>query len=203
MTEQLSFALLERKNEAEKLSEEIFLIFPEIKKRLLKDALAIYEGDPAAISPSEVILTYPGFYAISVYRVAHEFYLRKIPYIPRIMTELAHERTGIDIHPGASIGESFCIDHGTGIVIGETTVIGDRVKIYQGVTLGARSFELGEDGNPVKGVKRHPEIGNDCIIYAGATILGGETKIGDGCTVGGNVWLTHSLPAGEIIYYKR
>ena len=203
MTEQLSFALLERKNEAEKLSEEIFLIFPEIKKRLLKDALAIYEGDPAAISPSEVILTYPGFYAISVYRVAHEFYLRKIPYIPRIMTELAHERTGIDIHPGASIGESFCIDHGTGIVIGETTVIGDRVKIYQGVTLGAKSFELGEDGNPVKGVKRHPEIGNDCIIYAGATILGGETKIGDGCTVGGNVWLTHSLPAGEIIYYKR
>ena len=118
------------------------------------------------------------------------------------MTEYAHEKTGIDIHAGATIGEYFFIDHGTGIVIGETTTIGDRVKIYQGVTLGAKSFELDEDGNPIKGIKRHPDIGNDCVIYANATILGGNTKIGDGCTIGGNVWLTHSVPAGETVYYN-
>lgn len=188
---------------AEELALEIMARIPDIKEALLKDARAIYEGDPAATSMDEVILAYPGFYAISIYRIAHEFYLRRIPYVSRLMTEYAHEKTGIDIHAGASIGEYFCIDHGTGIVIGETTVIGDRVKIYQGVTLGARSFELDENGNPVKGIKRHPDIGNDCIIYANATILGGNTKIGDGAVIGGNVWLTRSVEKGRKVYYEK
>ena len=174
---------------------------PDIKAALLKDAEALYEGDPAATSIAEIILSYPGFLAIAIYRIAHKLYERKIPIIPRIMTEYAHERTGIDIHAGAKIGEYFFIDHGTGIVIGETTTIGDRVKIYQGVTLGAKSFELDDDGNPVKGIKRHPDIGNNVIIYANATILGGNTKIGDGCVIGGNVWLTRSVEAGSTVYY--
>ncbi|MBO5009607.1 MAG: serine acetyltransferase [Clostridia bacterium] len=188
--------------DTESVAYEILDMLPEIKAKLLKDVLALYEGDPAARSPEEIILSYPGFYAISIYRIAHEFYVRKIPYIARLMTEFAHEKTGIDIHAGATIGEYFFIDHGTGIVIGETTTIGDRVKIYQGVTLGAKSFELDEDGNPVKGIKRHPDIGNGVVIYANATILGGSTKIGDGCVIGGNVWLTRSVPAGEVVYYN-
>lgn len=188
--------------DTEKIAYEILDTLPTIKAKLLKDVLALYEGDPAARSPEEIILSYPGFYAISIYRIAHEFYLRKIPYIARLMTEFAHEKTGIDIHAGATIGEYFFIDHGTGIVIGETTTIGDRVKIYQGVTLGAKSFELDDDGNPVKGIKRHPDIGNGVVIYANATILGGNTKIGDGCVIGGNVWLTRSVPAGEVVYYN-
>ena len=175
---------------------------PNIKTALMKDAEALYEGDPAATSVAEVILSYPGFFAIAVYRMAHELYERKIPILPRIMTEYAHEKTGIDIHAGAKIGEYFFIDHGTGIVIGETTTIGSHVKIYQGVTLGAKSFELDDDGNPVKGIKRHPDIGNGVVIYANATILGGNTKIGDGCVIGGNVWLTRSVPAGEVVYYN-
>lgn len=188
--------------DTESLAYEIMAKIPSIKTALIKDVLAIYEGDPAARSPEEVILSYPGFYAISIYRLAHELYLKKIPYLSRLMTEFAHEKTGIDIHAGATVGEYFFIDHGTGIVIGETTTIGDRVKIYQGVTLGAKSFELDEDGNPVKGIKRHPDIGNDCVIYANATILGGNTKIGDGCVIGGNVWLTHSVEAGKTVYYE-
>ena len=184
------------------LVSEIMAEIPKIKEKLIKDVQAIYEGDPAARAPEEIILSYPGFYAISIYRIAHEFYVRRIPYIARLMTEFSHEKTGIDIHAGAKIGEYFFIDHGTGIVIGETTTIGHHVRIYQGVTLGAKSFELDEDGNPVKGVKRHPDIGNNCIIYANATILGGNTKIGDGCVIGGNVWLTHSVPAGEVVYYN-
>ena len=187
--------------DTESVAYEILDIIPCVKERLLKDIIAIYEGDPAARSPEEIILSYPGFYAISIYRLAHEFYVKGVPYIPRLMTEFAHEKTGIDIHAGATIGEYFFIDHGTGIVIGETTTIGNRVKIYQGVTLGAKSFELGEDGNPIKGIKRHPDIGNDCVIYANATILGGTTSIGDGCTIGGNVWLTHSVPPGQTVYY--
>lgn len=202
MTASFSFYNEESIVDTESLTYEILGAVPKIKEMLIKDVVAIYEGDPAARSPEEIILSYPGFYAISIYRLAHEFYIRKIPYIPRLMTEYAHEKTGIDIHAGATIGEYFFIDHGTGIVIGETTTIGNRVKIYQGVTLGAKSFELDEDGNPVKGIKRHPDIGNNCIIYANATILGGKTRIGDGCIIGGNVWLIHSVPPGEMVYYS-
>ncbi|MBR2466379.1 MAG: serine acetyltransferase [Clostridia bacterium] len=189
--------------DTESVAFEILSLLPHIKEMLIKDVQAIYEGDPAARSPEEVILSYPGFYAISIYRLAHEFYVRGIPYIARIMTEFAHEKTGIDIHAGATIGEYFFIDHGTGIVVGETATIGDRVKLYQGVTLGAKSFELDEDGNPVKGTKRHPDIGNGCVIYANATILGGRTKIGDGAVIGGNVWLTHSVEPGTTVYYGK
>ena len=189
--------------DTESLAYSILDKIPEIKDALIKDVQAIYEGDPAARSPEEIILSYPGFYAISIYRIAHEFYLLGIPCISRVMTEFAHEKTGIDIHAGATIGEYFFIDNGTGIVIGETTTIGNNVKIYQGVTLGAKSFELDEDGNPVKGIKRHPDIGNNCIIYANATILGGKTKIGDGCVIGGNVWLTHSVEPGQVVYYNK
>ena len=174
---------------------------PEIKRLLTLDVEALYEGDPAASCREEVMITYPGFRAISIYRIAHELHILQTPLIPRIMTEYAHEKTGIDIHPGAAIGEYFFIDHGTGIVIGETTTIGDHVKLYQGVTLGARSFELDENGNPVKKIKRHPDIGNHVVIYANATILGGDTVIGDGCVIGGNTWLTHSVPAGSTVAY--
>ena len=188
--------------DTEELAYEILDEIPRVKEMLIKDIIALYEGDPAARSPEEVILSYPGFYAISIYRLAHEFYVRKIPYIARLMTEFAHEKTGIDIHAGATIGEYFFIDHGTGIVIGETTTIGERVKIYQGVTLGAKSFELDDDGNPIKGTTRHPDIGDNVVIYANATILGGNTKIGNGCVIGGNVWLTHSVPDGQVVYYN-
>ncbi len=174
----------------------------DIKELLYKDIQAIYEGDPAAGSPEEVLICYPGFYAISIFRLAHELYTLNVPLIPRIMTEYAHEKTGIDIHAGATIGEYFCIDHGTGIVVGETTVIGHHVRLYQGVTLGAKSFELDADGNPVKGGKRHPNIGDHVVIYAGATILGGETYIGDDCVIGGNTWLIRSVPAGSKVYYN-
>ena len=202
LVEQIEIATGKGVDYARDIAEEIIAILPMIQRRLMKDVRAIYEGDPAASCCEEVVLSYPGFYAISIYRIAHEFYLRKIPFISRIMTEFAHEKTGIDIHAGATVGDYFCIDHGTGIVIGETTVIGDRVKIYQGVTLGAKSFELDENGNPVKGIKRHPEIGNNVVIYANATILGGNTKIGDNCVIGGNVWLTHSVPEGKVVYYN-
>ncbi len=176
---------------------------PQIKALLLKDIIALYNGDPAAKCHEEVLLCYPGFYAISIYRLAHQLYQLKVPFLPRIMTEFAHEKTGIDIHAGATIGEYFFIDHGTGIVIGETTVIGDHVKLYQGVTLGAKSFELDEDGNPIKNIKRHPNIGNNVIIYANATILGGNTFIGDNCVIGGNVWLTHSVEPDQVVYYSE
>ena len=185
------------------LAEEILLSLPAVKEKLIKDAIAIYKGDPAARSVYEIILCYPGFFAIMSYRLARLFYIRGIPYLPRMMTERAHRMTGIDIHPGAKIGESFCIDHGTGVVIGETATIGDRVKIYQGVTIGAKSFESDSDGGLIKGKKRHPDIGDDCIIYAGATILGGDTVIGNGAIIGGNVWLTHSVPAGERVYFNE
>jgi len=172
---------------------------PEIKECLETDIQAAYDGDPAAISGEEIMLAYPAFEAISIYRLAHPLYELKIPMLPRMMTEYAHQITGIDIHPGATIGRYFFIDHGTGVVIGETTTIGDRVKLYQGVTLGAKSFQLDENGNPVKGIKRHPDIGSNVVIYAGATILGGETKIGDNCVIGGNVWLTHSVEEGRTV----
>ena len=175
---------------------------PEIKRLLLLDVEALDEGDPAAVCREEVMITYPGFRAICIFRIAHELYVLKAPLIPRIMTEYAHEKTGIDIHPGATVGEYFFIDHGTGIVIGETTVIGNHVKLYQGVTLGAKSFELDENGNPVKNIKRHPNIGNHVVIYANATILGGDTYIGDNSVIGGNTWLTRSVEAGSVVTYK-
>ncbi len=184
-------------------AERFITELPAIKALLLKDIEAIYEGDPAAKFRDEVLVCYPGFYAISIYRLAHVLYKMQVPLIPRMMTEYAHEKTGIDIHAGATIGEYFFIDHGTGIVIGETTVIGDHVKLYQGVTLGAKSFELDADGNPVKGIKRHPNIGNYVIIYANATILGGNTTIGDNCVIGGNTWLVSSVPANQTVAYHQ
>jgi serine O-acetyltransferase len=175
---------------------------PRIKELLLKDIEALYEGDPAAKYRDEVIICYPGFFAIAVYRMAHVLYNMDIPLIPRMMTEFAHQKTGIDIHAGAKIGEYFFIDHGTGIVIGETTVIGNHVKLYQGVTLGAKSFELDEDGNPIKDLKRHPNIEDNVIIYSNATILGGQTTIGEGAVIGGNTWLVKSVPPNTTVYYS-
>jgi len=176
--------------------EAFFNDLEHVYDRCLEDAEAILSGDPAAHDRKEIIRCYPGFYAIAVYRVAHAMLGLGIPYLPRILTEHAHGRTGIDIHPGAEIGHSFCIDHGTGVVIGETTIIGDQVKLYQGVTLGALSVSKG-----MAKTKRHPTIGNNVVIYAGATILGGETIVGDNCIIGGNVWLTHSLKSNSKIFY--
>lgn len=188
---------------AEYYVTELISRLPSIRRKLKTDILAAYRGDPAARNPDEVILAYPAFTAISAYRVAHELFILNVPLIPRIITEYAHRLTGIDIHPGASIGEYFFIDHGTGVVIGETSTIGDRVKIYQNVTIGAKSFDVAPDGSLVKGIKRHPDIGNDVVIYAGATILGGDTRIGDRCVIGGNVWLTHSVNDGEVVVNER
>lgn len=170
---------------------------PEIHKMLWDDAEAIYKGDPAAESIDEVILAYPGFMAIVIYRIAHVLHRLHVQIIPRIFTEYAHEKTGIDIHPGAEIGSHFFIDHGTGIVIGETTVIGNNVKIYQGVTLGALSVD-----KTLSRTKRHPTIEDDVIIYAQAVILGGKTVIGKNSVIGGNSWITQSIPAGSIVYNK-
>ncbi|MEQ8711509.1 MAG: serine O-acetyltransferase EpsC [Cyclobacteriaceae bacterium] len=170
---------------------------PQIHEAIWQDIRATYEGDPAAKSISEIVRTYPGFYAIAAYRIANALHLLGVKIIPRIITEHAHSKTGIDIHPGATIGRHFCIDHGTGVVIGETTVIGDRVKVYQGVTLGALSVDKRDAET-----KRHPTIEDDVVIYAGATILGGDTVIGRGSTVGGNVWITRSLPPNSKVYYQ-
>lgn len=191
--------LINDHDEAEKLTAELIRKLPEIQKTLRTDITAAYQGDPAAKAPDEIILAYPAFMAISAYRIAHGLYMMKVPLIPRIITEYAHSVTGIDIHPGAEIGEYFFIDHGTGVVIGETSTIGRHVKIYQNVTIGAKSFDVEPDGSLVKGIKRHPDIGNNVIIYAGATILGGGTKIGDNCVIGGNVWLTHSVQDGRVV----
>lgn len=188
--------------EATEKVEALVNALPEILEVLKTDIQAGYEGDPAAKSLDEVIMTYPAFIAIFTFRIAHKLYELGVPMIPRVMTEQAHEVTGIDIHPGATIGNYFFIDHGTGVVVGETTVIGEHVKLYQHVTLGAKSFDLAEDGTPVKGVKRHPNIGNNVVIYSGATILGGDTNIGDNCVIGGNVWLTHSIEPGTTITNK-
>lgn len=176
---------------------------PEIKRVLMTDIEAAYQGDPAAKSTDEIILAYPAFTAISAYRIAHELYVMGVPLIPRIITEYAHRLTGTDIHPGATIGEYFFIDHATGVVIGETATIGRHVKIYQNVTIGAKSFDVAPDGTLVKGIKRHPDIGDNVVIYAGATILGGDTVIGDNCVIGGNVWLTHSVEAGRVVVNDR
>jgi serine O-acetyltransferase len=181
-----------------RLAEDESLSFLEkladLRRRLTDDVQAAFDGDPAAKSIDEVIVAYPGVFAITVYRLAYELHVQGIPLLPRIMTEYAHSVTGIDIHPGAVIGSGFFIDHGTGVVIGETTTIGNRVKLYQGVTLGALSFPKDEDGRMIRGKKRHPTIEDDVVIYAGATILGGTTVIGRGSVIGGNVWLTRSVP---------
>jgi serine O-acetyltransferase len=175
------------------ITKDFLALLPEVRRLLSTDVHAAYEGDPAATCPDEAIFCYPGIMAITNYRLAHELYRLGVPLLPRIITEQAHSITGIDIHPGATIGENFFIDHGTGVVIGETTVIGKRVRIYQGVTLGAKSFPLDENGNPIKGVPRHPIVEDDVIIYGGATILGRVT-IGRGSVIGGNVWLTDNVP---------
>ncbi len=176
---------------------------PAIREILHQDIQAAYEGDPAARSAMEVVMSYPGLYAIAVHRLAHALYAQKVPLIPRVMSEEAHSRTGIDIHPGATIGPGFFIDHGTGVVIGETCTIGTNVKLYQGVTLGALSFEKDAEGHLVKGVKRHPNVEDNVVIYAGATILGGDTVIGKGAVIGGNVWLVHSVPPGATVYNQQ
>lgn len=175
---------------------------PEVRRVLQTDVTAAYQGDPAARSIEEIILAYPFVLVISLQRIAHVLYQFGVPLLPRMLTEYAHERTGTDIHPGAQIGTHFFIDHGTGVVIGETARIGNHVKIYQGVTLGAKSFVTDEQGHPVKGVKRHPELHDHVIVYPGATILGGETVIGENSIVGSNVWLMQSMPPNSIAYYQ-
>lgn len=182
---------------AKEYTENFLVKLTKIRSQLLLDAEAALAGDPAAASMEEIILSYPGLKAVTIYRIAHEFYKAGIPIIPRMMGEHAHSITGIDIHPGATIGNSFFIDHGTGVVIGETTIIGDRVKIYQGVTLGALSVKK-EEAN----IKRHPTIDNDVTIYAGATILGGETTVGSNSTIGGNVWIVKSIEPNSTLYNK-
>lgn len=180
------------------LEEAYMATVPQVYKWLTSDAEAILAGDPAANSLTEVIRSYPGFYAIAVYRLAHQFCELGVPLIPRILAEHAHTKTGVDIHPSASIGTRFCIDHGTGVVIGETVNIGNNVKIYQGVTLGALSVQ-----KSLAKTKRHPTIEDEVVIYAGATILGGETIIGRGAVIGGNTWITRSVPPGAKIYYRQ
>ncbi len=175
------------------ITREFLARLPAVRRLLATDVQAAYEGDPAAASPDETIFCYPGVRAITDYRLAHELHALGVPLIPRIITEHAHSITGIDIHPGASIGESFFIDHGTGVVIGETCIIGERVRIYQGVTLGAKSFPLNEQGKPIKGIERHPIVEDEVVIYSGATILG-RAVIGRGSVIGGNVWLTRNVP---------
>jgi len=187
---------------AERITRELLLALPKLRDICQTDVQAAYEGDPAARSVEEIILAYPCVLVISIQRVAHELYRLGVPLLPRMLTEYAHERTGTDIHPGATIGTHFFIDHCTGVVIGETTRIGNHVKIYQNVTLGAKSFELDEDGNPVKGVKRHPDIEDHVTIYPSATILGGKTVIGRNTIIGSNVWLMKSVPADSIVYYE-
>jgi serine O-acetyltransferase len=184
---------------AQVVVKELLETLPEIRSTLSSDIEAANNGDPAAVSTEEVILSYPCVMAITTYRIAHELYIRCVPLIPRIMTEHMHSLTGIDIHPGARIGKSFFIDHGTGVVIGETAEIGENVKLYQGVTLGALSFPKDEKGNVIKGRKRHPTIGNNVVIYSGATLLGGDTIIGDNVVIGGNTWITTSVEAGTRI----
>lgn len=203
LIDQISLALLacpdyaestkkQRKEDAAVLAEKFLDKVPAIHEYLQMDLQAAYDGDPAAYNTDEIVFSYPGFYAIMVNRIAHELHLLGIPLIPRIMTEHAHSLTGVDIHPGATIGKYFFIDHGTGIVIGETTIIGDRVKIYQGVTLGGLSTRAGQG---LRNVKRHPTIENDVTIYSNASILGGETVIGEGCVIGGSAFITSSVPA--------
>ena len=192
----------ERSRFAQELASDFISFLPEIRRLLITDVEAAYLGDPAANSKSEVIYCYPTIRAIINHRVAHQLLRLDVPLIPRIISEMGHSETGIDIHPGAQIGESFTIDHGTGVVIGATCIIGNNVKLYQGVTLGAKSFPLDEEGNPIKGVPRHPIVEDNVIIYAQATILGRIT-IGANSVIGGNVWVTNSLPPNSKLVQKK
>jgi len=187
---------------AQAITEQFLALLPSIRETLHTDIVAAYNGDPAAKSFGEVIFCYPGIRAISNYRIAHALLKLGVPLIPRIISEMAHSETGIDIHPGAEIGEYFTIDHGTGLVIGETSRIGNNVKMFQGVTLGARSFPLDDNGNPIKGIDRHPKIGNNVIIYSNSTILG-PVKVGDGAVIGGNIWVDQDVPAGAKLVQKK
>lgn len=188
---------------AETAVDRFLTRLPVLRRLLLLDVEAAMDGDPAARSFAEIIFAYPGFEAITIQRIAHELWNLQVPLLPRIMTELGHSKTGIDIHPGARIGESFFIDHGTGVVIGETALIGRNVKIFQGVTLGALSFPKDERGRLVRGTKRHPTLCDNVVVYAGATILGGDTVIGEGAIIGGNTWVVESVPPGERVLYTR
>ena len=187
---------------AKHIAHELITKLPKIREMLLSDVQAAYDGDPAAKTHGETIFCYPSIRALTNHRIAHELYLLDVDIIPRIIAEMAHSDTGIDIHPGATIGKSFFIDHGTGTVIGETSVIGDNVRLYQGVTLGAKSFPKGEDDRLIKGLPRHPIVEDDVIIYAGATILGRVT-IGKNAVIGGNVWITRDVPPGSQIVQSR
>ena len=183
---------------AQAITQAFLQKIPQIRRLVRSDVDAAYEGDPALKSKDEAIFAYPGIWAVTNQRIAHELHVLGVPLIPRIITEHAHALTGIDIHPGAAIGEKFFIDHGTGVVVGETAVIGRNVRLYQGVTLGAKSFPLDAQGNPIKGIPRHPIVEDDVVIYAGATVLGRIT-IGKGSSIGGNVWLTHGVPPGSRV----
>jgi serine O-acetyltransferase len=187
---------------AEAVAGQALAQFPALRALIQTDVAAAYQGDPAAQSIEEIILAYPCVLVISLQRVAHVLYHLKVPLLPRMLTEYGHERTGADIHPGARLGTHFFIDHCTGVVIGESATLGDHVKLYQGVTLGAKSFEVDEDGNPIKGVKRHPDIEDHVTIYPGATILGGTTVIGRHSVIGSHVWLMKSVPPDSIVYYQ-
>ncbi len=190
------------KETADDITEQFINKLPALRAILTTDVIAAYNGDPAAKNHGEIISCYPVIRALTNYRIAHELLLLGVPLIPRIITEMAHSQTGIDIHPGAQIGDSFTIDHGTGVVIGETCIIGRNVKLYQGVTLGARSFPLDAHGNPIKGILRHPILEDDVVVYSNATILGRIT-IGRGATIGGNIWVTHDVPAGGQVVQQR
>lgn len=189
-------------DECERMLSEVFADIPKLRDRLALDVNAAYGGDPSAKSVEEVIFSYPAIQAITIYRISHELYLRGIPMVPRIMSEHAHNLTGIELHPGAQIGERFFIDHGTGVVVGETAVIGNDVKIYQGVTLGAISMPRNGEGELLRDARRHPTIEDGVTIYAGATILGGDTVIGQGSVIGANTWITNSIPPGTRVSYS-
>jgi len=186
------------KKQAAEIGEHFLRSLPKIQQVLFTDIRAAYEGDPAAIDEMETLLCYPGIMAVTYQRMAHLLYKQGVRFLPRMITEIAHQLTGIDIHPGAQIGPAFFIDHGTGVVIGETSVIGEHVKLYQGVTLGAKSFPLDKDGHPIKGIKRHPNIGNNVIIYAETTVLG-PVNIGEGAIIGANKWITQDVPPNAKI----
>jgi serine O-acetyltransferase len=188
---------------AQQKTVEFLRALPELRMLLEEDAQAAFEGDPAAKSYHEIIFCYPGLEAVSVYRLAHQLLLTGVPLVPRMMTEYAHSKTGIDIHPGARIGTGFFIDHGTGVVIGETCDIGRNVKLYQGVTLGALSFPRDAAGNIIRGMKRHPTLEDEVVVYANATILGGDTVIGRGAVIGSNVWLTHGVAPGTVVSLEK